>query len=741
MISRTISLLLIALIAAAVLANQDANPVAPTAPTAVVAEEALLPAPVRGVHVQFKSGDQRDSRIDRLVALHVPEGQPVSPMLPAGAFTATYTGNINVGLRGRYTFSIEGQGSVKVTLGDTVILEGTGDLSKIEPAQRLRLNKGENPFTIEYIAPDQGAASFRLYWECDEFPREPVHPSALTTGLPLRSDIALMHQGRELFATHRCVKCHAPDEALAKSPALMPELKKDAPDLSSAGTRLKVDWIAAWISNPRSLRADATMPRVHTMGGGAGGGRGQEGMVSMWAADIAAYLGTLGKPTDIAAFKPEAVKEGGHLFASLGCIGCHTRPDHHDAKTVDDRVPLKYVTAKWQPAALRAFLLKPSAHYTWIRMPDFALSEADADALSAFLLSHDIAPLPSRQGRGRAPSPEHGKQMFQMHGCVACHDHGAKEQGWVNHLNATPLTPLSEVDWNKGCMSDDLKSIGNAPDFGFTAPQRQALRAFAATAMGWRSLSHDTAADFARRQIHQLQCTACHKRDGDNDRWSNHENEVASLLIKPHVEEKPKVDDFDDAPPGGEQKGPQIDQSRPELTWVGDKLRPQWMEQFFAGKLDYKLRPWLTARMPAFPARAQGLAQGLALQHGLPPVPAEQPKPDAALATLGKQLVGRSIDSKAGFACVQCHGVGDRPAENVFEAQGINFAYSKERLNHDFYMRWMLKPGRVQPGTRMPQFAADDGTTPFTDALGGDARKQFDAIWQYLLTGRELKAP
>jgi hypothetical protein len=53
----------------------------------------------------------------------------------------------------------------------------------------------------------------------------------------------------------------------------------------------------------------------------------------------------------------------------------------------------------------------------------------------------------------------------------------------------------------------------------------------------------------------------------------------------------------------------------------------------------------------------------------------------------------------------------------------------------------MLKPGRVQPGTRMPQFAADDGTTPFTDALGGDARKQFDAIWQYLLTGRELKAP
>jgi len=44
----------------------------------------------------------------------------------------------------------------------------------------------------------------------------------------------------------------------------------------------------------------------------------------------------------------------------------------------------------------------------------------------------------------------------------------------------------------------------------------------------------------------------------------------------------------------------------------------------------------------------------------------------------------------------------------------------------------MLSPLRVVPETRMPQFADPEGRSPFTEILGGDARKQFEAIWQFL---------
>ena len=35
---------------------------------------------------------------------------------------------------------------------------------------------------------------------------------------------------------------------------------------------------------------------------------------------------------------------------------------------------------------------------------------------------------------------------------------------------------------------------------------------------------------------------------------------------------------------------------------------------------------------------------------------------------------------------------------------------------------------------KMPRFADDDGNTPLSDVLGGQAAAQFDAMWQYLGT-------
>jgi len=104
--------------------------------------------------------------------------------------------------------------------------------------------------------------------------------------------------------------------------------------------------------------------------------------------------------------------------------------------------------------------------------------------------------------------------------------------------------------------------------------------------------------------------------------------------------------------------------------------------------------------------------------------------------------VGKKLVSKiGGFSCIQCHGVGEQKPLAPFEAPAINFAHVSERLNREYYDRWVYNPQRVLPGTRMPQFADYEGHTALKDTLGGDARKQFDAIWNYLLLGSKITPP
>jgi hypothetical protein len=90
---------------------------------------------------------------------------------------------------------------------------------------------------------------------------------------------------------------------------------------------------------------------------------------------------------------------------------------------------------------------------------------------------------------------------------------------------------------------------------------------------------------------------------------------------------------------------------------------------------------------------------------------------------------------------VQCHGVGEMKAFAPFEAPAINFVHVSDRLTREYYDRWVYNPQRVVPGTRMPSFADSEGKTALKDTLGGDAKQQFDAIWSYLLLGKEMQPP
>jgi len=86
---------------------------------------------------------------------------------------------------------------------------------------------------------------------------------------------------------------------------------------------------------------------------------------------------------------------------------------------------------------------------------------------------------------------------------------------------------------------------------------------------------------------------------------------------------------------------------------------------------------------------------------------------------------------EGGLSCGTCHGIADKPAIAVFEGEGPNLREAGARLTRDYFHLWMNDPPRVWPGTIMPKYALD-GQTPLTQYYEGDARKQFEAVYQYL---------
>jgi hypothetical protein len=50
-------------------------------------------------------------------------------------------------------------------------------------------------------------------------------------------------------------------------------------------------------------------------------------------------------------------------------------------------------------------------------------------------------------------------------------------------------------------------------------------------------------------------------------------------------------------------------------------------------------------------------------------------------------------------SCISCHGVADFGATAVFEAPGINLALAFERLQPEYFKRWIRSPLSVDPTT------------------------------------------
>ncbi len=653
---------------------------------------------------------ERDLRVVRLPALHGPAGQPPGPWLGPGPFRSVWRAQLRAALSDTVHFRLTGRGRVLLRLHHQPVLEAGPGGFDLETPRPVTLHGGLNSFELDYTAPAEGEAFLRVGWRSETFPAEPVPATAFVhdaAAAGARQAVAT-RRGRALFGRHLCARCHQPD--LPWNPGAMPELAARGPDLDGLNERLQAHWLLAYLADPRRDHPDGAMPRLLDAD--------PDHAAQQQAADLAAFLlGGEAAPTPPASALPDAsgVAEGDRLFAALGCVACHRLADQ-PTFAADSRLSLAHVPAKWQPAALMAHLRQPAAHHPWTRMPTYALSEAQARVLAARLLHQPSGPVASRavaRADTRSGDPERGRRTFEELGCAACHH----RTGTTHRLVASTLAALDNADWQRGCLAEAGEARGRAPDFGLAPEDRAALRAFAAT--DWRtSLRRCAPEEFAERQIIALRCLACHGRDGQPEVWSR----VEALDATPAAG---TTSPESDTPPGSVS----VHSGRPTLSFAGEKLHAEWMRRLLTGRLDYKPRPENRGFMPAFPAQGALLAEGLARQHGYGPERPPRPPADPALAALGERLtrVGE------GFGCVSCHDLGPRPALAGPDTAAINLAYIADRLLPEYYRRYLQDPQKLVPGTMMPAFIGPDGRTALAEPFGGDAQRQFAAIWQFLL--------
>jgi mono/diheme cytochrome c family protein len=611
-----------------------------------------------GLRLKLSAGGQSAVSVVPNVHLFVPSGASASPLLPPGKTDAEWIGYINADLRGDFRFKADSNGTLKVAVNGEVILEG--DTSKA--SREVRLNKGPNELKVSFKSPPNGNAFVRLLWSEYGFLWEPIHRSHLTRDSDdgiLAKTKAVLH-GRELFLEGRCAKCHT-----ASRQQGIPELEMDAPSFDGVGSRRHAAWMAKWILNPKGERQTAQMPvMLH-------GPQAAESAEAM-----AAYLGSLKNADQGLTGKPDEESEGEYLVELFHCIGCHTLPG--SGETDPQRISLALVNEKFPPGHLAAFLLEPTKHYQWRRMPNFGMSKVEAVTVAAYL--RNKAPMV----KAKAPDPKligRGRELVQATGCLNCH----ALDGGGNRFEAKKFAEVKKS--GHGCVAESAG--GRAPFYGFTEDERADLMAFAASDL--KSLQRHVPAEFAERQARNLQCTACH----------------------------------------GQLEG------FPPLERLGGKLKPEFMAELIGGKLDYSPRPWLEKVMPSFPVYANGLAAGLGHSHGYShETPKEKPI-DAAAAKVGQKLTGVN----GGFSCISCHGVGEMQPTQVFEAEGINLSLPARRLQKDYFIRWVLNPLKIESQSKMPVYFDEEGNSPLFDVYEGNTMKQLEAFWQYMRMGDKIAPP
>ena len=266
---------------------------------------------------------------------------------------------------------------------------------------------------------------------CSPSPAPKARPTPLTlavspsSALPAAPALALhgnAQRGHELMRRFECNRCHEgtnlPAVPLEKhcfacheqiaigtfkvSPHALARFRphvidaRDAPSLTATAARFEGGWLRDYLLSARDLRPklEPTMPRLD--------------LSVEQASDIAAYLTEGAEPGSAGSVRRSNPAHGRELMERLACAGCHAfgtlpafpsvsalPPESEAGRSAALAPDLRFARERFRPDRLLTWLLDPKAVKADTRMPNFGLSEDDAQDIAAYIWTAPLAPPPS----------------------------------------------------------------------------------------------------------------------------------------------------------------------------------------------------------------------------------------------------------------------------------------------------------------------------------------------------------
>ena len=576
---------------------------------------------------------------------------------------------------------------------------------------------------------------------------------------------------RGAYTEATCLGCHPGEEALDGAPRLslgrraFRELgcggchatgfdapKKRGPSLKRIATKLHPGALLSWIREPKPRRRGFKMPQFWP-------GAEHDAILSANKAReslaLAAYLLASSEPMVVTPPDPAQAEAGAKLFDRVGCRGCHVLGgEGEDAVSIREEVaaaasddawasfddsepepkappkvlapidfapPLGKEAERATPGFLAAWVKDPAAYWPGATMPTLRLSAAQAGALAAFLAARGTPPPPVPELAGRIDKAlvAEGRALVGRYGCFGCHDvPGFDDEGRPGpELNefgvkstedmdfGPTLVPTDERTWERFAEGkvrhprafERPKIVLSMPEFALDDATVEGLLVYLRGLRGEALPSEyvHAAPPSAAAVIEARNCRGCHAFDKTG-------SDIGRYYESPYL-------------------GP------PTLEGEGAKVQPQWLFGFLLAPR--ALRPWLEVRMPSFrftEEEALDLTADLARRAGK--APGLRPLAVRPI-TPARAAVGADLFLK--LKCVQCHLL--RNEEKVETAKlAADLGLARERLDPLWVRRWLEDPGKILPGTKMPQFFPE-GQTPLKTVLGGSAAAQMDLLVEHLM--------
>lgn len=561
-----------------------------------------------------------------------------------------------------------------------------------------------------------------------------------------------LNEGRELIEQFGCYGCH-------KIEGWTETKRMPGPSLLKVSNKISKEFFKNWVWDPKTFNPHANMPSFFNQDNNSEP-RFQVKNIAEVNAMAEVIWDKSESYTPLTKYSGGNPAKGKELIKSVGCLSCHGVEGLEEESELIGAYAGPYLTgtgSKVDPDWLVSWLIKPSHYQEDTIMPSFRLSNQEANDMAAYLLSlknkkfeklrfasldreirdeilltyfsafdtEEVAKQRLMKLSDRERTLELGHRSLGKYGCYSCHNiDGFEGRAPIGpELTKFGSKPLSQFGfgyekdvehsksawtiahlinpkrWDRGA-DKPFKDLLRMPNFYMTQEQAEKITIALlgqvsdyVPATGIHQMNaREKFVNEGMKVINKYNCIGCHQVDG----WRG---DYTKMLDE----------DYHSGPPW--------------LVKQGHRVQADWFHHFLDNV--YPIRPWLEVRMPSYELSNEEKNKIVAMfQHK-----AEQDTFEN-LVDVVKWEPGEKEAAKALFKdydCASCHTSGF----NKDEAQAPNLYLAKRRLRPSWTHDWMMNPQAFLPYTTMPNFW-EDGVSQNEEILGGDPKKQVQALVKYI---------